>query len=197
MLQLYPHVGSGGTYRFNNGVRLNASAGVQISSNGGSPTFPEKDLNLLALYGANAYLACRQTDTSERSAVNCGDGELRLKSAGAIYANGVAIGGSSSIATKTNIVDLTDEQKTELYNLLKDIPMKQYDYKPLYGKEFNYGFIIEDIENTKLNDLLHIAQSDINEDIKVYSSEDLTRLELIVIQELMKKIERLEKNLCQ
>ena len=188
-LNLYPSVG--GVYRINNGVRLNATSGVQISSNGGSPSFPSKDLNLLGLNGASAYMACRWGDSgSERSAVTCADGTLYLSSVGAIYANGVAIGGSSSIATKENIYDLTQEKKDEIYNLLKNIPLKEYDYKEQYGYKKNYGFLIEDIENTKLKELLHIVQNKENTDIKVYSSEDLVRLILIVIQEIMKKIER-------
>ena len=176
---------------FRSGVRLNATSGVQISSNGGSPSFPSKDLNLLGLNGASAYMACRWGDSgSERSAVTCADGTLYLSSVGAIYANGVAIGGSSSIATKENIYDLTQEKRDEIYNLLKNIPLKEYDYKEQYGYKKNYGFLIEDIENTKLKELLHIVQNKENTDIKVYSSEDLVRLILIVIQEIMKKIER-------
>ena len=195
-LNLYPS--AGGTYRINNGVRLNATSGVQISSNGGSPTFPSSDLNLLGLNGASVYMACRWGDNgSERSAVTCADGALYLATTGVIYANGVAIGGSSSRATKENIIDLSQENKDELYKLIKNIPLKQYDYKSQYGKKNNYGFIIEDIEDTKLNDLLHIVQNQNNKDIKNYSSEDLTRLELVVIQELMKKVEKLEELICQ
>lgn len=195
-LNLYPS--AGGVYRINNGLRLNATSGVQISSNGGSPSFPSSDVNILGLNGASVYLACRYGDSgSERSAVTCANGALYLASSGAIYANGVAIGGSSSRATKENIIDLSQENKDELYTLIKDIPLKQYDYKSQYGKKNNYGFIIEDIENTKLNNLLHIVQNQNNKDIKNYSSEDLTRLELVVIQELMKKVEKLEELICQ
>lgn len=195
-LNLYPS--AGGVYRINNGLRLNATSGVQISSNGGSPSFPSKDINILGLNGASVYLACRYGDSgSERSAVTCANGALYLASAGAIYANGVAIGGSSSRATKKNIVDLKQGQKEELYELIKNIPLKQYDYKKQYGKKINYGFIIEDIEDTKLNDLLHITQNPNNKDVKNYSSEDLARLELVVIQELMKKVEKLEELICQ
>ena len=85
--------------------------------------------------------------------------------------------------------------KDELYNLIKNIPLKEYDYKEPYGKKENYGFIIEDIENTKLNTLLHIVQNKNNKDMKNYSSEDLVRLELVIIQELMKKNEMLEKRI--
>lgn len=197
-LNLYPHVGSGATYRFNNGVRLNATSGIQITSNGGSPSFNSTNIDIVGLNGASVYVACRRGDSgSERSAVTCADGTLYLSSIGTIKANGSTIGGSSSRATKKNIKLLTDNKKQELYQLIKNIPLKEYDYKKQYGNKFNYGFLIEDIENTKLNDLLHIVQNKNDKNMKVYCSEDLTRLELVVIQELMKKIENLELEVKQ
>lgn len=133
--------------------------------------------------------------TSERSGVICTDGILKFKSAGYCTYNGSTVFGSSSKATKKNIKPLTQKQKEEVYELIKNIPTKQYDYKKEYGKPFNYGFVIEDIEDTKLKDLLHITQNEENKDIKMYSTEDLARLELITIQELMKKIDKLEEKI--
>lgn len=193
-LLLYPNYGSA-RYVLSSAMTFNAQTGVIIASNcNGNMAAPSANIDLKACSGASVYLGCMETadGINERSSVTCRNGELRLKSAGAIYANGVAIGGSSSKATKENITDLTQEQKDEVYELIKNIPLKQYDYKEQYGKPFNYGFLIEDIENTKLNDLLHITQSDINKDIKAYCSEDLTRLNLIMIKELMNKVETLE-----
>lgn len=189
---------SGGSMILSNAARLSATAGIGLTSNSnGNVSAPSVNLDLKACSGATAYLACMGTaaGTTEKSACECADGVLKLRSTGTIYANGVAIGGSSSRATKKNIKDLSQEKKTELYNLVKNIPLKEYDYKVQYGKEENYGFIIEDIEDTKLNTLLHVVQNEQNEDIKNYSSEDLTRLELVVIQELMKKIETLENRI--
>ena len=179
-----------------NAARLSATAGVGISSNSnGNISAPSKNLDLKACSGATAYLGCMSdaSGKNEKSGVSCENGTLNLRSTGVIYANGVAIGGSSSKATKENIKDLSQEKKDELYNLIKNIPLKEYDYKEEYGKKENYGFIIEDIENTKLNTLLHIVQN--NKDMKNYSSEDLARLELVIIQELMKKNEMLEKRI--
>ena len=189
---------NGGSMILSNAVRLSATAGVGISSNSnGNISAPSKNLDLKACSGAVAYLGCMSDSAgkNERSAISCENGTLNLRSTGAIYANGVAIGGSSSKATKENIKDLSQEKKDELYNLIKDIPLKEYDYKEPYGKKENYGFIIEDIENTKLNTLLHIVQNKNNKDMKNYSSEDLVRLELVIIQELMKKNEMLEKRI--
>ena len=189
---------NGGSMILSNAVRLSATAGVGISSNSnGNISAPSKNLDLKACSGAVAYLGCMSdaSGTNEKSAISCENGTLKLRSTGAIYANGVAIGGSSSKATKENIKDLSQEKKDELYNLIRDIPLKEYDYKEEYGKKENYGFIIEDIENTKLNTLLHIVQNKNNKDMKNYSSEDLARLELVIIQELMKKNEMLEKRI--
>ena len=189
---------NGGSMILSNAARLSATAGVGISSNSnGNISAPSKNLDLKACSGAVAYLGCMSdaSGTNERSAISCENGTLKLRSTGAIYANGVAIGGSSSKATKENIKELSQEKKDELYNLIKNIPLKEYDYKEQYGKKENYGFIIEDIENTKLNTLLHIVQNKNNKDMKNYSSEDLVRLELVIIQELMKKNEELEKRI--
>ncbi len=192
-LNLFPS--AGGRYNINNGVRLNATSGVVISSNGGvTSNFPSANLDIKACSGATAYIGCMANadGTSEKSGVSCTNGILKFTSDGYCTYNGTTVFGSSSKATKENIVDLKDEQKEEVYELIKTIPTKQYDYKKQYGKPFNYGFIIEDIEDTKLKDLLHITQAENNEDIKMYSTEDLARLELITIQMLMNKIEKLE-----
>jgi|GEM_PF-1375023 hypothetical protein len=189
---------SGGSMILSNAARLSATAGIGLSSNSnGVVSAPSVNLDLKACSGATAYLACMGTasGTTEKSACECANGTLKLRSTGTIYANGVAIGGSSSRATKKNIKELSQDKKDELYDLIKNIPLKEYDYKVQYGKKENYGFIIEDIEDTKLNTLLHVVQNEQNGDIKNYSSEDLTRLELVVIQELMKKIEKLENKI--
>ena len=191
---------SGGSMILSNAARLSATAGIGLSSNSnGVVSAPSVNLDLKACNGATAYLACMGTasGTTEKSACECANGTLKLRSTGTIYANGVAIGGSSSRATKKNIKELSQDKKDELYDLIKNIPLKEYDYKVQYGKKENYGFIIEDIEDTKLNTLLHVVQNEQNGDIKNYSSEDLTRLELVVIQELMKRVEKLENKITE
>lgn len=194
-LLLYPGSGSA-RYILSDRMTYNAQNGIVIASNcNANITAPNKNLDIKACSGATAYIGCMSDSagTNERSSVRCKDGELSLNSAGVIYANGAAIGGSSSKNTKTNIVELSQEKKDELYRLIKDIPLYKYDYKPDYGKELNYGFLIEDVEETKLNDLLHIVK--VNEDIKTYCSEDLTRLNLIMIKELINKVETLENKI--
>ena len=189
---------SGGSMILSNAARLSATRGIGLTSNSnGNVSAPSVNLDLKACSGAEAYLGCmiNANGTGERSGITCSNGVLSFRSTGYCTYNGNTVFGSSSRATKENIKDLTKEQKEEVYNLLKNIPTKQYDYKKEYGKPFNYGFVIEDIENTKLKDLLHITQAENNNDIKMYSTEDLVRLELITIQELMKKIDKLEERI--
>lgn len=194
-LLLYPD-NAKARYVLSNAMTYNAQTGVVIASNcDANISAPATALDLKACYGADAYLGCmiNKNGTGERSGITCSDGVLAFRSTGYCTYNGNTVFGSSSKATKENIEDLSQEKKEEVYKLIKDIPTKQYDYKKEYGKPFNYGFIIEDIENTKLKELLHITQAENNKDIKMYSTEDLVRLELIVIQELMKKIDNLEQ----
>ena len=186
----------GGSTIFSNAARISMTAGVGISSNSnGVISAPSKNLDLKACSGAEAYLGCmiNANGTGERSGITCSNGVLSFRSTGYCTYNGSTVFGSSSKATKENIKPLTQKQKEEVYELIKQIPTKQYDYKKQYGKPFNYGFVIEDIEDTKLKDLLHITQNEENKDIKMYSTEDLVRLQLITIQELMKKIDNLQE----
>lgn len=196
-VSIYPD--TGGVYRFADGaVRFNANKGTVIaSSSNGSVYAASGNLDLKACSGHNAYLGCmaNSNGTTQKSSVTCENGILKFYSAGYCTYNGSTVFGSSSKATKKNIKPLNQKQKDEVYELIKGIPTKQYDYKKEYGKPFNYGFVIEDIEDTKLKDLLHITQNEENKDIKMYSTEDLARLELITIQELMKKIDKLEEKI--
>ena len=190
---------SGGSMILSNAARLSATRGIGLTSNSnGNVSAPSVNLDLKACSGAEAYLGCmiNANGTGERSGITCGNGVLSFRSTGYCTYNGSTVFGSSSRATKENIKDLTQKQKEEVYNLLKEIPLKQYDYKKEYGKPYNYGFIIEDIEDTKLKDLLHITQSENNKDIKMYSTEDLVRLQLITIQELMIKVDKLEQKIA-
>lgn len=194
-LLLYPNNASA-RYVLSNAMTCNAQTGVVIASNCDSNILaPSVNLDLKACSGAKVYLGSmfNADGTDERSGIICSNGVLEFRSTGYCTYNGTSVFGSSSKATKENIEDLSQKQKEEVYELIKNIPTKQYDYKKEYGKPFNYGFIIEDIENTKLKKLLHITQAENNKDIKMYSTEDLVRLELIVIQELMRKIDNLEQ----
>lgn len=201
-LNLYPQVGAGGVYLFNDGMRLNSTLGMSIaSSSDGNRKAPSAGgIDIMACSGTDLYLACKLgSDASGTgSSITLKNGEIHffVKDNGTIYKNGSTIH-SSSKNMKENIKLLTNEEKNEIYDIIKNIPLKKYDYKKKYGTKFHYGFVIEDIENTKLGELLHIVQAGTDKNVKTYDSDDLDRIELIVIQELMKRIEKLEEKLCQ
>lgn len=190
---------NGGSAIISNAVRLSMTAGVGIysSSNGNISAPSHGGIDIIACNGHEAYMACaRGTDASnKRSSVTCRDGILQFYSAGHYTYNGQTSWASSE-KMKENIKLLTNDEKQEIYSIIKNIPLKKYDYKKEYGSKNHYGFIIEDIENTILNDLLHIKQSKIDKNVKTYDADDLDRIELVVIQELMKKIERIEEKIC-
>lgn len=195
-LSLYPT--TGGVYRIAQGaVRFNAQGGIAIaSSSNGAVYAGNGNLDLKSCSGHTAYIGCMSDSggSNERAGISIENGLLAFRSTGYATYNGATVWGSSSKATKENISVLTQQQKDDVYELLKEIPTIQFDYKQQYsGQKNNYGFLIEDIENTKLKTLLHIVQGENDKNIKLYSTEDLARLELIVIQELMKKVERLEE----
>ena len=191
----------GGSMILSNAARLSATAGIGISSNSnGNISAPSKNIDLKACGGASVYIGSLENSngTNETSSILVAQNVLDLKSADYLSYNGSIKWSSSSKATKENIKTLTDEQKKEVYELIQEIPIVSYDYKEKYsGQKNNYGFLIEDIEDTKLKTLLHISQNKINKDVKTYSTEDLTRLELIVIQELIKENKRLEERISQ
>lgn len=76
---------------------------------------------------------------------------------------------------------------------IKDMNLYHYDFKSKYinGLKDNFGFIIEDIEDTILNRTLHVKQDEKDENVKYYSDGDLIRTLLIVVQQLQEKVEKL------
>ena len=59
----------------------------------------------------------------------------------------------------------------------------------------DFGFIIEDIENTCLNRTLKINKNPDDEKVKNYGTLELNKMNLLLIKELMKKNEELEKRI--
>ena len=92
-----------------------------------------------------------------------------------------------------NIIGDAKEKSNEIYNIVKNLQFYQYDYKEKYGgQKNNIGFLIDDIENTLLNDYLHIRKREDDKDFRNYNCEDLTRIILMIVQQLQNKIEKLE-----
>lgn len=125
--------------------------------------------------------------------LNADSGNLNLNtnSSHAVYANGTRIGGYSDKNTKKNIKELTTEDKEKLLNEIRELPTYKYDYKKEYGGETdNYGIIIQDFEDNEiLGKALHITEYLGN---KKYNHEDLSQIDLILIQTLLDKIDKLE-----
>ena len=130
--------------------------------------------------------------------LNADSGNLNLNtnSSHAVYANGTRIGGYSDKNTKKNIKELTTEDKEKLLNEIRELPTYKYDYKKEYGGETdNYGIIIQDFENNEiLGKALHITEY---LGKKKYNHEDLSQIDLILIQTLLEKIDKLEEEIKQ
>lgn len=128
--------------------------------------------------------------------LNADSGNLNLNtnSSHAVYANGTRIGGYSDKNTKKNIKELTTEDKEKLLNEIRELPTYKYDYKKEYGGETdNYGIIIQDFENNEiLGKALHITEY---LGKKKYNHEDLSQIDLILIQTLLEKIDKLEQEI--
>lgn len=187
---------SGGSMILSNAARLSATAGIGISSNSsGNISAPSKNIDLKACNGASVYLACmRGNAASAISSFTVANG-AGYWSGGTLYVNNTPVGSSSSKNMKKNIKILNQNIKDELYDIVRKMNVYSYDFKKKYvrGLKNNVGFIIEDIEDTLLAKVLHIKSDKNDRNIKYYSDNDLTRVNLILIKELMKKVDDLER----
>ena len=102
---------------------------------------------------------------------------------------------ASSRKIKENIKPIKKTYENKLYDEVKDLKLYSYDYKKEYREEDRlnkYGFMIDDIENKEIGKLLDI---DKGEDYSTYSGKGLAKLDLIIIKQLMDKIEKLEERI--
>ncbi len=192
-IEIYPV--SGGKILFNNGIRLAVPKGVMItSSSSGDRTAPSNgDLNLVAGLGRSVYLASRSGDRDNDVEYQC----ITITSS-SVQANWQNISTSSSRATKENITILEKSSIDEIYNLVRNLDFYQYDYKKNYsGRKENVGFLIEDIEGTILEKYLHVYKSKTDKNYKNYNSEDLTRILLLIVQQLQKQLEEIRKKVME
>ena len=105
--------------------------------------------------------------------------------------------GSSSRNIKQNINNIDKKELIEIANIIKDMPIYSYYYKKEYNDPtiLHHGFIIEDIEKTKLNEYLHFIQDPQDKNLKTYDGGELPKLNLILIKYLLQKIDDLERRL--
>ena len=88
---------------------------------------------------------------------------ITFKAVSSVYASGNGLansrvktdnGSASSRSTKKNFSKFTQDTYAKSLSLLKDIDIYKYDYKyDLYQKREQYGFIIDDVEKLKDNEL--------------------------------------------
>lgn len=128
--------------------------------------------------------------------LNADSGNLNLNtgSSNAVYANGTRVGSYCDKRTKKNIKELTNEDKEKLLQEIRELPTYSYDYKKEYGGETNnLGIIIQDFEDNEiLGKVLHITEY---LGMKKYNHEDLSQVNLILIQTLLERIDKLEEEI--
>ncbi len=147
-------------------------------------------VGIVARYGNIALTAKPSGSTGTTGIImNTGTGGVSL--------NNSTIHAGSSRKMKKHIKKLKKKQKEEIYNAVKEMPLYKYDYKKKFynGDKNQYGFIIEDIENTIIKDVIHINKDD--NGYKQFNATDLPKLNLIIIKELMEKIENLENEISK
>lgn len=163
-------------------IRLNAEKNVWIRS-GGS----------IGLEGEGAGIFIGDgTMGNSASKIKIGAAKTALYLKGQIYNN------LSSRRVKQNIQPITDDEKEDLYNNIKNTTFYTYNYKKGYGDSgirTYRGFIIEDLENTIVEQYLGFAQDEKDNNIKTFDTVALSQMNLILIHQLQKKIEILEKQI--
>ena len=145
---------------------------------------------------SSATVALRARYGNIRIAANVGsNGIVMSTGTGGVTVNGNVVHSGSSKLMKKNIKLLKQNQLNDIYSAVKKMPLYKYDYKKEFynGEKNNYGFIIEDIEDTILKDVIHINEDD--NGYKQFNPTDLPKLNLIIIKELIKKVEALENKI--
>lgn len=163
-------------------IRLNAEKNVWIRSGGSIGLEGE---------GAGVFIG-DGTMGNSASTIKIGAAKTALYLKGQIYNN------LSSRRVKQNIQPITDDEKEDLYNNIKNTTFYTYNYKKGYGDSgirTYRGFIIEDLENTIVEQYLGFAQDEKDNNIKTFDTVALSQMNLILIHQLQKKIEILEKQI--
>lgn len=177
-------------FRNDNGYFAIGNNSVNLHGNGMSHPVTISDMlansgtgDVNASIGIRAYFGNINISSNEYTVV---------KGAGGVYINDQFYSGSSSIKTKKNLKSITNKQVIEIYDVLKNLEIYQYDYKSKYGgRKDNIGFLVEDIEGTVLEKYLHVYKDDKDKNRKSYNNEDLIKAMLIALQELMKRVDKI------
>ena len=144
----------------------------------------------------DSYSEKNMASSLDTISIRAFNGQIHINSNFAVYSGSNRIDGSSSKAIKTNIKPIEKQYIDDIYLTVKSMPLYTYDYLEKYGDKDDFGFIIEDIENTCLKRVLKINQNINNPLVKNYGTLELSKMNLVLIKELMKKIEFLEEKIC-
>lgn len=179
----------------NNGARLYRDGRIYMKSNNGWLNCGSGGaiLNGNRVVISDQIGTSGQVDSNTSISLRAFYGHLHLNSSVAVYANNTLLASGSSKNMKTNIKVMTEKDKQEIFKEVKELPLYTYDYKKKYsGQKNNYGIIIEDFEDKLLGKVLHVVSSNEDKNIKNFSHDDLNKVNLIVIKQLIDKIESLE-----
>lgn len=144
---------------------------------------------------SDSYSANSMVTSNDTISVRAYSGTVHINSNYGVYAGSNRLDGSSSKNVKENIKLIKQKYINEIYNEVDKMPFYTYDYKEKYGDKNDFGFIIEDIENTCLRDVLKISQNQDDKNVKNYGTLELNKMNLLLIKELMKKNQQLEKRI--
>lgn len=142
---------------------------------------------------SDTYDASTMASASDTISIRAYNGSIHINSNYGVFAGNNRLDGSSSKNVKENIKEIKQDYIDEIYEEVKIMPFYTFDYKEKYGDKNNFGFIIEDIEDTCLKDVLKINESEDDKSVKHYGPLELNKMNLLLIKELMKKIEILQK----
>lgn len=196
----------GGWNLFGSGIYGTSTSVAALYTNGnfimgGTYGMVKFDTNPVRITTANKLLL--SDNYGESSMATSGDtisirafnGTVHINSNYGVYAGTNRLDNPSSKNVKENIKPLKQELVHEIYEEVKKMPMYTYDYKKQYGDKNHFGFVLEDIENTCLKNILRIEQNKEDKNIKYYSQQSLEKMNTLLIQELMKKIDNQQKEI--
>lgn len=156
--EIYPQVGSGGEYVFNNGMKLHSTSNQTYTSGG---NINMSAVNIAIEPSGSGYVRLGPIYFYKNSQSIYSLGPIGLDAGGSSFCwatsgsgiNGkikTTAGDASSKILKTNISEFIEDDYNEAYNLLKDIKLYDYDYKyNIYKDKHQYGFIIDQLLEQK------------------------------------------------
>jgi len=187
-----------------NGIYGSSSAKAGLYTNGniimggdyGMIKFDTNPVRITSAYQlliSDRYSESGMASSGDTISIRAFSGTVHINSNYGVYAGTNRLDASSSKKVKKNIKPIKQKYIDKIYEEVKKMPMYTYDYKKKYGDDNHFGFIIEDIEGTYLEKLLRIEKDKEDKNVKRYSQQEYEKMNTLVIQVLMNKVEKLEK----